>query len=128
MPEKINDVNIQALYGNKMQTSVSKLEQYRKCPFSFHLKYGLGLDENGKFELKSLDTGSFMHDVIEDFFEKVKNKEIQLKELAEEANVTERRVYQLAKKLGRLPTVEEIESRKGKRGRPKKYESEENND
>jgi sugar-specific transcriptional regulator TrmB len=44
------------------------------------------------------------------------------KEIAEKANVTERRVYQLAKKLGRLPTVEEIESRKGKRGRPKKYE------
>ena len=34
-------------------------------------------------------------------------------------------VYQLAKKLGRLPTVEEIESRKGKRGRPKKYKWEE---
>lgn len=44
------------------------------------------------------------------------------KEIAEKANVTERRVYQLAKKLGRLPTVEEIESRKDKRGRPKKYE------
>jgi hypothetical protein len=45
-----------------------------------------------------------------------------VKELAEEANVTERRVYQLAKKLGRLPTIDELESRKGKRGRPKKYE------
>jgi sugar-specific transcriptional regulator TrmB len=43
------------------------------------------------------------------------------KEIAEKANVTERRVYQLAKKLGRLPTVEEIELRKGKRGRPQKY-------
>lgn len=43
------------------------------------------------------------------------------KEIAEKANVTERRVYQLAKKLGRLPTIVEIESRKGKRGRPKKY-------
>lgn len=43
------------------------------------------------------------------------------KEIAEKANVTERRVYQLAKKLGRLPTVAEIEERKGKRGRPKKY-------
>lgn len=84
LPEKINNQNIQELYGNKMQTSVSKLEQYRKCPFSFHLKYGLGLDENGKFELKSLDTGSFMHDVIEDFFEKVKNKEIQIKEISED--------------------------------------------
>ena len=84
LPEKINNQNIQELYGNKMQTSVSKLEQYRKCPFSFHLKYGLGLDENGKFELKSLDTGSFMHDVIEEFFEKVKNKEIQVKEISEQ--------------------------------------------
>ena len=84
LPEKINKQNIQELYGNKMQTSVSKLEQYRKCPFSFHLKYGLGLDENGKFELKSLDTGSFMHDVIEEFFEKVKNKEIQVKEISEQ--------------------------------------------
>jgi DNA-binding transcriptional regulator GbsR (MarR family) len=44
-----------------------------------------------------------------------------IKELAEETGVTERRVYQIAKKLGRLPTVVEIESRKGKRGRPKKY-------
>lgn len=44
------------------------------------------------------------------------------KELAEKTNVTEARVYQIAKKLGRLPTVEEINERKGKRGRPKKYE------
>lgn len=50
------------------------------------------------------------------------------KELAEATNVTERRVYQIAKKLGRLPTVEEIESRKGKRGRPKKYKWEEDDE
>jgi sugar-specific transcriptional regulator TrmB len=44
-----------------------------------------------------------------------------VQELAEKAKVSSRRVYQIAKELGRLPTVEEIESRKGKRGRPKKY-------
>ena len=44
-----------------------------------------------------------------------------IKELAKQTNVTERRVYQIAQKLGRLPTIKEIESRKGKRGRPKKY-------
>jgi predicted transcriptional regulator len=48
-----------------------------------------------------------------------------VKELAKKANVTERRVYQLAKKLNRLPTVEEIQAREGKRGRPKKYKTEE---
>ena len=54
-----------------------------------------------------------------------KGEEMTVQELAEKANVTERRVYQIAKKLGRLPTVEEIESRKGKRGRPQKYKWEE---
>lgn len=47
-----------------------------------------------------------------------------VKELAEKAKVSERRVYYLAEKLGRLPTVEEIEERKGKIGRPKKYDTE----
>jgi DNA-directed RNA polymerase specialized sigma subunit len=54
-----------------------------------------------------------------------KGEEMNVQEIAEKANVTERRVYQLAKQLGRLPTVEEVESRKGKRGRPKKYKWEE---
>ena len=49
-------------------------------------------------------------------------KKMTVKELAEKANVTESRVYQLAKILGRLPTLEEIEERKGKRGRPRKHE------
>jgi hypothetical protein len=52
----------------------------------------------------------------------MKGEKMTVQELAKKANVTERRVYQLAKKFGRLPTVEEIEERKGKRGRPKKYE------
>ena len=30
--------NIKRLYGNTLKTSVSRLEQYRECPFSFHLK------------------------------------------------------------------------------------------
>lgn len=49
-------------------------------------------------------------------------QKMTVKELAKKANVCENRIYQLAKKLGRLPTLEEIEERKGKRGRPRKYE------
>jgi predicted transcriptional regulator len=51
-----------------------------------------------------------------------KEVKMTVQELAEKTNVTEARVYQIAKQLGRLPTIDEIESRKGKRGRPKKYE------
>lgn len=44
-----------------------------------------------------------------------------VQEIAEKANVSVRRVYHIAKELGRLPTVAEVEARKGKRGRPQKY-------
>ncbi len=83
LPENIDEKNIEQLYGDKMKTSISKLEQYRRCPFSFHLKYGLNLKENEKFEIKSVDTGSFMHEIIDGFFEKAKNKEIDIKEISE---------------------------------------------
>lgn len=84
LPDKINTETIDKLYGNKMQTSVSKLEQYRTCPFSFHLKYGLNLKEEETFEIKPMDTGSFMHEVIDEFFERVKNNDINIKEISSE--------------------------------------------
>ncbi len=84
LPDKINSDIIDKLYGNKMQTSVSKLEQYRTCPFSFYLKYGLNLKEEETYEIKSIDTGSFMHEIIDDFFEMVKNNEIDVKNISKE--------------------------------------------
>ena len=47
---------------------------------------------------------------------------MKVKELAEKTNLSQSRIYQIAKKLGRLPTIEEVEKQKEKRGRPKKYE------
>lgn len=78
-PEKIEKENIQNLYGNELKTSISRLEQYKRCAFSFYLKYGLGLNEKSLFEVKSIDTGNFMHDVIDEFFEQVLRKKIKTK-------------------------------------------------
>lgn len=76
----INIDNIEKLYGNHLKTSISKLEQYQKCPFSFYLKYGLKLQEPNEFKLKSIDTGSFIHDIIDEFFKQADN----IKEISEE--------------------------------------------
>lgn len=84
IPEKLSKETIEELYGNKMQTSISKLEQYRTCPFSFYLKYGLKLKEDEKYEIKAIDTGTFMHEVLDEFFEKIKNKEINVKSITKE--------------------------------------------
>ena len=76
--------NVEILYGNTMKTSISRLEQYRRCPFSFHLKYGLKLKEPEEFNIKSADTGSFMHDVIDTFFEYIQEKNIDVSDIDEE--------------------------------------------
>jgi hypothetical protein len=46
------------------------------------------------------------------------------KDLAKEVGCTQSWVYYVAKQLGRLPTKEELLERKGKRGRPQKWEKE----
>ena len=82
--EKINEENINKLYGNNFKTSISRLESYRQCPFSYYLTYGLNLSEKEKFEIKPIDTGSFMHEVIDEFFREIKNKNISIKDINEE--------------------------------------------
>ena len=79
--ENIKKENIEKLYGNTLKASISKLEQYRKCPFSFHLTYGLKLKEDKQYEISAIDTGSFMHDIIDAFFDRIENLEIEDEEI-----------------------------------------------
>ena len=72
-PEKRSKENIEKLYGKTLKTSISKLETYRRCPFQYHLKYGLKLQEKEEFKVRAIDTGSFMHEVIEEFFRRAED-------------------------------------------------------
>ena len=83
-PDKINEKNIQKMYGDTLHTSVSRLEQYQACHFAYYLKYGLQLSEKDNFKINPIDTGTFMHDVIDDFFNKIREKSFNIKELSEE--------------------------------------------
>lgn len=83
-PEKINEQNISKMYGDTLRTSVSRLEQYQSCHFAYYLKYGLKLSEKDNFKINPVDTGTFMHDVIDEFFNNIKEKSYNLKELEDE--------------------------------------------
>lgn len=79
--ENINKENLEKLYGDTLKTSISKLESYKRCPFSYYLKYGLKLSDRTELKLEKLDTGTLMHDIIDDFFELLKEKNISVKEV-----------------------------------------------
>ena len=84
IPEKINKDNIDRLYGNVLTTSISKLEKYEACPFSYFLTYGLKVNEKEVFKVRSLDTGNFMHEVIDEFFIYIRQALINIKEISED--------------------------------------------
>lgn len=95
IPNDIDQKMIQKLYGNTLVTSVSKLEKYRSCPFSYYLQYGLKLREKEELKIQSFDTGTFMHEVIDQFFEKVKLDQIPLPNLIEDETKVKQMVEEI---------------------------------
>ena len=82
--QDISKENIEKLYGNVLRTSVSRLESYRRCPFSFHMTYGLKLKEKEELKIEAIDTGSFMHEVIDLFFKELDESGRSVKEIQDE--------------------------------------------
>ena len=84
IPEKICEQNINKLYGNTLKTSISRLEKYRKCPFSYYLEYGLKIRKRDELKIQNIDTGTFIHEVIDEFFKEVSKENIDIKEITDE--------------------------------------------
>lgn len=80
-PDRISKQNIDKMYGKVLRTSVSRLEQFQSCHFAYFLKYGLKLSEKDNFKINPIDTGTFMHDVIDEFFNNIKEKSYNIKDL-----------------------------------------------
>lgn len=84
VPGRLEKANLEKLYSNTLKTSVSKLEQYESCAFSYYLKYGLELKEQNTFQVETIDTGNFMHEVIDGFFTYLEEHQLSVKELLAE--------------------------------------------
>lgn len=67
--------NAQEIYFVNNKTSVSQLEKYFACPYSFFANYGLRLKENKDAMLSSLDIGTIVHKFAELFTKKIKEFE-----------------------------------------------------
>ena len=67
-PSAISKALAEKLYGSPLTLSVSKLEKYNSCAFSFFMKYGLLAEERLLGGLKATDTGTILHDVLHQYF------------------------------------------------------------
>lgn len=65
--EKLNKELSNALYGNVLFNSVSRLESFEKCPCMHFLKYGLRIKERETGDFKQIDLGNALHEALERF-------------------------------------------------------------
>ena len=85
--ETISSGKVKRLYSSengKFQFSVSKLERYAQCPFAYYIQYGLKAKDRKIYEFSAPDLGSFMHEILDEFTNEVKEKSIAWSELNQE--------------------------------------------
>ncbi len=69
----------QRLYApaKKIQTSVTRLENFNECPFKYFAKFGLGLEERVEYKIQTPDIGSILHAVMSRFGRDLKSENRQ---------------------------------------------------
>lgn len=77
----LNKEILEEIYTNGFKTSVSKLEEYAKCPFAYYIKYTLEVMEERKYEINNMSTGTLLHDVLEQITNMVKNQDKKLPDI-----------------------------------------------
>ena len=73
--------SVAKLYGKNIFTSVSRLERYKSCAFSYYVEYGLKAKERKIYKLSAPDLGTFLHRVIDEFSEKVTESGMSWREI-----------------------------------------------
>ncbi len=63
----LSEAVAKALYGSVLTGSVSRLERYAACAYSYFLEYGLSLKERELFSFETVDMGSLYHGILEQF-------------------------------------------------------------
>lgn len=69
------------LYGKNKKYSITALENYEKCPFSYYLQRGLKLSEQKEQTIEASHIGSLMHTAIYEFCKAVNAGEETLSEI-----------------------------------------------
>ncbi len=84
LSEAISEETAKILYRGKINATVSRLEQFAKCPFAFFVRYGLGLNEKQTSNYAVTDAGTFMHRILECFTSHIMENNIKWESITKE--------------------------------------------
>lgn len=81
---KIDAAVAKALYGDVIEGSVTRFEQYAKCAYSYFLSYGLQLREREEAGFGGIDFGNIMHSVLEMYSKYIEENNLSWADEADE--------------------------------------------
>lgn len=81
VPQSLTPDIVTQLYGTRISTSISKLEEYYANPYAYFLKYGLRLQERDVFELSPASTGEFFHATLDGLIKLINQQHLNLADL-----------------------------------------------
>ena len=83
--DSLSKETLEKIYNSSnVDSSISRLEQFKRCPFSYFVKYILKVDERKKYEITSIDLGSFMHSTLEQFSKYLYSNSISWNEILDD--------------------------------------------
>ena len=78
-PFKIeNTKNAELLFGSSLRISASQIEKFSLCRFSYFCNYGLNIRKRRRAEINSLEYGTLVHYMLENFFTQYNKEQYSL--------------------------------------------------
>lgn len=81
---RISQAAAKALYGNLLEGSVTRLEQYAACAYAHFLSYGLRLREREEFTFAETDLGTVFHKTLDAYARHLKKKRLSWTGISQE--------------------------------------------
>lgn len=98
--EFLPDELVTSIYTDTLINSVSRLEEFAKCPFAHFLDYGLNVSERVVREITMPDIGILFHRSIDEFSKKLSKRELEWNQIEDDVRdrLVEETVLQIADK------------------------------
>ena len=84
-PEKLLRETVHKLYAGRILSSVTQLERYAQCPFSYFMRYNLRALERKVYEVESVQLGTLFHETLERYARKLAEKSLDWSDPDDEA-------------------------------------------
>lgn len=82
---KLSKQALEYLYGNELYGSITKLEQFARCPYAYFILYGLALREREEYTVAAPDFGNIVHYTLKEMAERMRAKNLRWRDLDEES-------------------------------------------